>query len=174
MRRTGIWVLAGFVGALFVLQPVAAAGEDISGLITSTRIIRADSRLVGDVTCMVTGAPCIQFGAPRIGLRLNGFTITGQGDPSNACSGAFTAGEQGIHTGNQAEIEVRGPGVVRNFRSDGVLFAGSVGGRVEGITVTTNCQSGIRVMPNSSRITIASNISVRNGASSAGLACGGI
>jgi hypothetical protein len=123
---------------------------------------------------MVTGAPCIQFGAPRISLRLNGFTITGQADPTSGCSGALTAGEQGINTGNQADIEIRGPGVVRNFRSDGVLFAGSVGGKVEGITVTTNCQSGIRVMANSSRIAIASNISVRNGATNAGAACGGI
>ncbi len=174
MHGTRKWVLASLAGALFVLQPLAAAGDDISGLITSTRIIRADSRLVGDVTCMVTGAPCIQFGAPRIALRLNGFTISGQGDPSNACSGAFTAGEQGINSGAQADVEVRGPGVVRNFRSDGVLFNGSVGGKVEGITVTTNCQSGIRVTATSSRITVASNISVRNGATSAGLACGGI
>jgi len=116
------WVLASFAGAVLALQPVAAAAEDISGLITSTRIIREDSRLVGNVTCMVTGAPCITFGAPRISLRLNGFMMTGQGDPNNACSGAITANEQGINSGGQADVEVRGPGVVRNFRSDGVLF----------------------------------------------------
>lgn len=172
--RTRKWVLFSLAAVVLALQPLSAAAEDISGLITSTRIIRDDSRLVGDVTCMVTGAPCIQFGAPRITLRLNGFSITGQGDPTSACSGAFTAGEQGINSGNQADVEIRGPGIVRNFRSDGVLFNGSVGGKVEGITVTTNCQSGIRVTATSSRITVAANISVRNGAASAGLACGGI
>lgn len=174
MHRTRMRVLGSLACAICLLQPLAAAGEDISGLITSTRIIRSDSRLVGDVTCMVAGAPCIQFGAPRISLRLSGFTMSGQGDPTNACSGAITAGEQGINSGGQADVEVRGPGVVRNFRSDGVLFNGSLGGKVEGITVTTNCQSGIRVTATSSRITIAANISVRNGATAAGAACGGI
>ena len=174
MHRTRNRVVPCLAVALFALLPLSAAGEDITGLITSTRIIRADSRLVGDVTCMVPGAPCIQFGAPRISLRLNGFTMTGQGDPTNACSGAITAGEQGINSGGQADVEVRGPGVVRNFRSDGVLFNGSLGGKVENITTTTNCQSGIRVTATSSRVTIASNISVRNGATAAGAACGGI
>ena len=174
MHRIRMWVLGSLAGAVFLLQPLTAAAEDISGLITSTRTIREDSRLVGNVTCMVTGAPCITFGAPRISLRLNGFMMTGQGDPNNACSGAITANEQGINSGGQADVELRGPGVVRNFRSDGVLFNGSVGGRVEGITSTTNCQSGIRVTATSSRITIAANISVRNGASAAGAACGGI
>ena len=61
--------------------------EDISGFITTTRTIRDNSRLVGDVTCTVTGAPCITFGASHIDLRLNGFTITGQADPTTACNG---------------------------------------------------------------------------------------
>ena len=168
------WFLIGLGGAVLALLPLAAAAEDITGLITSTRIIRDNSRLIGDVTCIVPGAPCIQFGAPRISLRLNGFTMTGQGDPNNACSGAITAGEQGINSGGQADVEVRGPGVVRNFRSDGVLFNGSLGGKVESITTTTNCQSGIRVTATSSRVTITGNISVRNGSTAAGAACGGI
>jgi hypothetical protein len=34
--------------------------------------ITENSQLVGDVTCTVTGAPCITFGAPGIALKLNG------------------------------------------------------------------------------------------------------
>ena len=69
-------------------------------------------------------------------------------------------------------MEVRGPGIVQRFRADGVLFVGSIGGKVEGITATTNCQSGIRVAATASRITITSNVSVRNGTPTA--PCGGI
>lgn len=174
MGRTRKWALAGLAATLLVLPTAAASAEDISGLIATTRIIRENSRLVGNVTCTVTGAPCISFGAPRIALHLNGFTMVGQADPANACNGTIQAGEQGISSNSQSDVEIRGPGVVRGFRSDGVLFAGTLNGKVEGVTVTTNCQSGIRVLATSSRISIAGNIAVRNGASAPGLPCGGI
>ena len=120
---------------------------DISGFISSTRTIREDSRLVGDVTCTVNGAPC---------------------------NGASTAGEVGINTNSQSDVGVRGPGVVQRFRADGILFVGTLLGRVDGVTTTTNCMSGIRVNPTSSRITLEANVSVRNGSTQPGLSCGGI
>ena len=167
------WIVASILGCI-LLTPIGAAADDLMGPITTTRTITTDSRLIGDVTCMVTGAPCIAFGAPHISLRLNGFTITGQADPNTACGGAIQANEQGISSNNQANIEIRGPGVVQRFRADGVLFVGTQLGKIEGVTTTTNCQSGIRVTATASRISIAGNISVRNGSTNAGAACGGI
>jgi hypothetical protein len=64
---------------------------------------------VGNVTCTVTGAPCIAFGAPGLELRLNGFFITGQADPTQACSGTSVANEVGISTNGQNDVEVKGP-----------------------------------------------------------------
>jgi hypothetical protein len=174
MARFAHWVLAASVGTLLVLPAGTASAEDISGLISTTRVIREHSRLIGNVTCMVTGAPCIMFGAPRITLRLEGFAMTGQADANTGCGGALQANEQGISSGGQADVEVRGPGVVQRFRSDGVFFTGTLRGKVEGITVTTNCQSGIRIAATASQITINSNIAVRNGNTQTGLACGGI
>jgi hypothetical protein len=167
-------VLAGFVGTVLGLSAGTASAEDISGLISTTRVLREHSRLVGNVTCMVTGAPCISFGAPRITLRLEGFTMTGQADPNTGCGGVLQAGEMGISTGGQDDIEIRGPGVVQRFRADGIFFTGTFRGKVEDITVTTNCQSGIRVAATASQIAITGNIAVRNGNTQAGLACGGI
>ena len=166
--------LAGLLIAAFTLSARVAHADDISGLITTTRTILQDSRLVGDVTCTVTGAPCIVFGAPRIQLRLNGFSITGQADATTACSGVITANEHGISTNNQTDVSIRGPGLVQRFRANGILFAGTLGGKIELVTVTTNCQSGILVNAQSSRIQVEGNVSVRNGSSNAGAACGGI
>jgi hypothetical protein len=174
MPRTRCWTVASLVGAALLLSIGVASAEDISGLISTTRTIRENSRLVGDVTCRVTGAPCIQFGSSHIDLRLNGFTMTGQADPITGCNGGMTAGEMGISTNGQSDVEVRGPGVVRQFRSDGIFFMGTLLGKVEGVTTTTNCMSGIRVNATSSRITLGSNVSVRNGNTTAGVSCGGI
>ena len=168
--------------ALLCLTGTALA-EDISGFITTTRTIRDNSRLVGDVTCTVTGAPCITFGASHIDLRLNGFTITGQADPTTACNGTTTANEHGISSGGQSDVEVRGPGVVQRFRAHGIFFTGTLLGKfftgtllgkVEEVTTTTNCMSGILINPTSSKISIGSNVSVRNGSMQPGAPCGGI
>jgi hypothetical protein len=172
MRTVRFWTWPGLVGSALLLMIGVASAEDISGLITTTRTIRESSRLVGDVTCTVTGAPCILFGASHIDLRLNGFTMTGQADPTTGCNGTSTAGEMGISTNGQTDVEVRGPGVVQRFRSDGIFFTGTLLGKVESVTTTTNCLSGIRVNPTSSRITLGSNVAVRNGNITA--QCGGI
>ena len=134
------------MAAPLMLAAGAAEADDLSGLITTTRTILTDSRLVGNVTCTVTGAPCIVFGASRIQLRLNGFTMTGQADATTGCGGAITANEQGISTNGQTDVGIRGPGIVQRFRANGIIFAGTLRGKVEMVTATTNCQSGIRVL----------------------------
>ena len=171
MHKARGFVVVGLVGAALFFAS-SARDEDISGTIVRTLLLSENTRLVGDVTCRVTGAPCISLGAPNITLSLNGFTITGLADAATGCKGVFVAGEMGISTNGQNNVGVRGPGVVQRFQSDGILFAGSVGGQVEGVTVTTNCQSGVRILANSSQIRVEGNISVRNGTASA--ACGGI
>src|SRR5215217_2074596 len=153
MRTKNLWALtlASHITFALVLSAATAFADDISGLITTTRTIRDNSRLVGDVTCTVTGAPCIIFGASHIDLRLNGFTITGQADPTTGCNGTTTAGEHGISSGGQTDVEVRGPGVVQRFRAIGVFFTGTLLGKVEAVTATTNCQAGILINATSSK-----------------------
>lgn len=175
MTASSAWAsrLGLAIGVLLSASTVFA--EDLIGPISTTRMIRENSRLVGDVTCTVTGAPCIQFAGSHIDLRLNGFTITGPADANTACGGSTaTASETGIHSGAQTDVEIRGPGIVQRFRGDGILFNGTLLGKVEGVTTTTNCMSGIRVTATSSRITLGANVAVRNGSAVAGLSCGGI
>jgi hypothetical protein len=160
------------VVAAFVLSAAVARAEDIRGTILRTLILSENTRLVGDVTCNVTGGPCIAFGAANISLLLNGFTITGPTDPATGCAGTSVATDIGISTNAQSNVGIRGPGVVQRFRADGILFMASVKGWVQGVTTTTNCMSGIRVNPTSSDISVEANVSVRNGQATA--SCGGI
>jgi hypothetical protein len=157
-----------------MLRPRSASAEDISGTVVRTMMLSENTRLVGDVTCRVTGAPCIAFGASNIVLALNGFTITGQADPDTACKGTPISTDIGISTNGQSNVGIRGPGVVQRFSADGILFMATTRGWVQNVTTTTNCMSGIRVNPTSSQISVESNVSVRNGASAAGFTCGGI
>jgi hypothetical protein len=159
------------IGALFV-QGRAAGAEDIRGTIVRTLILSEDTRLVGDVTCQVTGAPCIAFGVSNIALTLNGFSITGGIDAATGCKGASLGTEPGISTNGQANVGIRGPGVVQRFQGDGILFFGTIKGWAQGVSTTTNCMSGIRINPTSSAISVESNVAVRNGTAAA--ACGGI
>jgi hypothetical protein len=145
----------------------------VSGLITRTYVIVENTDLTGDVTCDVTGAACFSFAAPDVELRLNGFSITGKADPTTACAGAgLTANEGGILTNNQPRVTVRGPGVVQRFRQHGVWVAGSQDARVESITASTNCGSGVFIAANSFGTLVEGITSVRNG--SAAAPCGGV
>lgn len=168
-RSIAVAVLSGL---LVAAAPRAVTAEDISGVILRTLVLSENTRLVGDVSCQVTGAPCISFGAANIVLSLNGFTITGRSDAAIGCKGTSVASETGIHSNAQNGVGVRGPGVIRQLQGDGVLFVGSTGGWIQNVTVTTNCMSGIRISPTASSISIESNIAVRNG--SAANPCGGI
>jgi len=170
-RRRVLAVLVLAAGTLF-LRPATAAAEDISGIIVRTLMLSENSRLVGDVICRVTGAPCIAFGVPDIALNLNGFSITGSNDAATGCKGTSLGTEPGVSTNGQGNVGIRGPGTIQRFQGDGILFIATIKGWVQGVTTTTNCMSGIRINPTSSAISVESNVAVRNGAASA--ACGGI
>jgi hypothetical protein len=149
------------------------ASDSVSGLITRTYVIVEDTDLTGDVTCDVTGAPCFSFGASGVELRLNGFTITGKADPTTACAGApLTANEGGILTNNQNRVRVHGPGLIQRFRQHGVWVAGSQDVRVENLTASTNCGSGVFIAANAFGTLVEGVTAVRNG--SAAAPCGGV
>jgi hypothetical protein len=148
-----------------------AQATDISGTISTTLTIYDDSELVGDVTCMVAGAPCIAFGAPGIKLRLNGFTITdGANTSSNCASSSFS--EDGIQVSGQHDVAILGPGLVHKFAGLGISLLGSTKVRVEGVTTSDNCFSGIFLFGTTDS-DIEKNVSVRNSIGSQGNPCGG-
>jgi len=166
------------VGTLLLLFPVAmfaSAGishaTQIGGTVTTTVVIVEDSELVDDVTCAVTGAPCIAFGAPGVTLQLNGFTMTGKGDAKTGCGGSATANEFGIDVNAQHDVAILGPGLVRQFRNQGIRLLNSNGVMVKGVFTSTNCASGIIVIGGTENH-LNENTSVRNG--NGGAACGGI
>ncbi len=159
---------------LWLLHGVGVAeAEDISGTLSTTMTIIADSQLVGDVTCTVVGAPCIAFGVSNIKLRLNGFTMTGNASPPINCTHFPTpfAPEDGITTAGQTNVAILGPGLVRNFARMGILLATSSQVRVEQVTAADNCFSGI-LLSGATDSDILRNVSVRNFGFD-GTACGG-
>jgi hypothetical protein len=160
--------LAGFVADAGI-----AEAAKISGIISTTMAVTEDSQLVGDVTCTVTGVPCLDITASNVTLDLNGYSITGLADPKTACSGAASAtgaAEHGIRILNQTGVVIRGPGIVQQFRNHGILINGSSGGTIVGVTTATNCSSGILVSGPSN--VLENNVSVANGNLNA--PCGGI
>jgi hypothetical protein len=172
--KMGTWFPA-FLVVLFVCAGSGLAA-DIGGTISTTLTITEDSQLVDDVTCTVTGTPCIAIGAPHVTLELNGFTMTGQADPQTGCNGAPTnyappATEDGIAVNAQTDVAIHGPGLIQQFRNAGIFILGSTGVRVAGVTLSTNCSSGILVGGGSDH-DFRGNVSVRNG--SPNFACGGI
>lgn len=163
------------VGAVSVGLTRQARPDSVSGTLTRTFAIVADTDLTGDVSCQVAdGTACFSFTVPGVELRLNGFSITGKGNATTGCGGAVTAGEVGVSTSSQSRVTVRGPGLIQRFRHHGVQVTGSFDARVEGLTVSTNCGSGIFVLATSFGTLVEGNTTVRNGSSVAGQACGGI
>ena len=167
--RTLVWS-AAFVVTLFACAQSANAA-DISGTISTTLTLMENSRLVGDVYCTVGGAACIAFGASGLTLDLNGYSITGLGDPATGCSGGSTAGEIGIDVNGLKDVIIRGLGVVQLFRSHGIRLNNSTGATVTDVTTSTNCLSGIFV-PGGSGHVLERNVALRNGHLSN--PCGGI
>lgn len=169
MRRFEI----GFECCLVALCLCAgnARAADISGTITSTLTIMENSRLVDDVTCTVSGASCIAFGASGLTLDLNGFSMTGLGHPQTGCGGSATGNEYGISVSGFNSVVIRGPGVVQRFRNQGIFLSNSTGSTVTGVTMSTNCASGIILVGGSGHL-LDGNVSVRNG--NAASPCGGI
>ena len=165
---------AAFGVALLVASTVWAA-DRVSGTLTRTYMIVEDTDIVGDVTCDVAAnTPCFAFAAPNIELRVNGFAITGRGDTVTGCGGTAANGEAGVTTANMSGVSVRGPGLIQRFRGDGVTVAGSRDARVEGLTLSTNCMAGVRILATSFGTLVQGNTAVRNGSSAPGFLCGGI
>jgi hypothetical protein len=152
-----------------------ALADRVSGTLTRTFVIVEDTDVIGDITCDVpNGTACFSFGAPDVELRLNGFSLTGRADAATGCGGLATNGEAGITTNNMSRVTVRGPGLVQRFRGDGITVAGSTGARVENLTMSTNCMSGVRILATSFGTLVERTLTVRNGSTAAGFICGGI
>jgi hypothetical protein len=171
------WTSAVVLGtiALAGLTSPAWAADRVSGVLTATYVIVEDTDLSGDVQCDVANnTPCFSFGASGVELRLNGFTITGKGNAVTGCGGTTSANEFGVTTNNMSRVRVRGPGMIQRFRADGIFVVGSNDARVEELTVSTNCMSGVRIAGTSFRTLVQNNISIRNGSTNPGASCGGI
>ena len=164
---------AAFLGAILAWGASAHAA-DIGGTISTTLTITEDSQLVDDVACNVAGAPCISIGAPHVTLELNGFTMTGPADSQTACNGGTSTfpPEHAIDVTGQSDVAIQGPGLIQRFRGPGIyVHGGSSSATVRGVTVSTNCASGILVGGGSDH-DIRENVAVRNG--NAFFPCGGI
>ena len=160
---------AGLVLAVVVTASVASLAEDrVSGLITRTYVIVEDTELTGDVTCDVPGAACFSFGAPGVELRLNGYSITGKADPVTGCGGASTPGSSASPRADRPASRFRAPGSSSGSAAHGVNVAASTGARVQGLTASTNCLSGIFVATTSFDTLIEHNVAVRNGSTAPG------
>lgn len=157
------------VSLAWLSQPIPA--KEIGGTISTTLRIEENSVLVEDVTCAVESAPCIVVGAPNITLNLDGYAITGQADAEAACSGGGVGTEIGIDVNGQNGAVIRGPGVIRQMRSFGIRVNNSSGGKITGVTASTNCFAGFYLNA-ASEYELEGNVSVRNGNMT--FPCGGI
>jgi parallel beta-helix repeat protein len=161
-------ILSVFTAFAFLVCSARVQATEISGNISTTLTIYNDSELVGDVKCMVAGNPCIDFGASGIKLRLNGFTITE--DITGCTSG--TSSQDGIDVASVHDVAIVGPGLVQKFGGFGIGVFSSSKVRVEGVTASDSCFSGI-ILVSSMDSDIARNVFVRNSSGSEGAPCGG-
>lgn len=173
MRRVKSFVTILGLGGSLVLAAGQVSAADIRGTISSTLTITESSQLTGNVTCTMTGAACIAFGAPGISLRLNGFAVSGLGDATTGCSGGGVAGEHGIQINGLRGAIIQGPGVVQRFRGHGIIITGASSRvLVTQVTMATNCFSGVIVTGASTDNDLEANTAVANG--NTGAPCGGI
>lgn len=184
--RHSKWVvltLLAFASAFLASSGTArgvAAQTEIEGVIPTTLTIYENSRLTGDVECLQSdNGPCIQFGAPDIKLRLNGFTMTG---PANqpALENCVTTDNflpaDGIHSGYD-DVVIEGPGLVQRMKRHGIALLGTSPDFVDDavvkeLTSHQNCFSGIWL----NRVTdsrVEEVVSVRNSIASSTFPCGG-
>ncbi|MGH6838592.1 MAG: right-handed parallel beta-helix repeat-containing protein [Methylocella sp.] len=136
--------LAGMV----VLGTGVAQATTIPATISTTLTIMTDSHLTGNVLCMVTGAPCIKFGAKDITLKLNGFIMTGNGGQTSCTS---NISENGIDTNFKNNVSIFGPGLVRRFNGTGIVVSGN-NSMVEGIAMRSSCGPAIEVVGSDNEI----------------------
>jgi hypothetical protein len=153
--------------ALLLLAGRTHATE-IKGTVTATWTIYDDSKLVGDVTCMVENGPCIVIGASHVKLNLSGFKITGT---IAGCTPA-TSSDDGIDVISVDDVAVLGPGAIQAFGGFGIFLLSDNNVKVEGVTTSDNCFSGI-FLGGVTNSDIERNISVRNSMGSEDGPCGG-
>lgn len=164
--KTLACLAVSLLGLILYAGRSQGAETKIGGTISTTVTLTQDSELVGDVTCMVVGGPCIASGAPNIKLRLHGFTMTGT---IPGCTVA-TSLNDGIDVLTN-DVTILGPGLIQKFGGFGVFLSAS-GATVRGITVTDSCFSGI-VMVGATDSEVEGNTSVRNAKGSEDNPCGG-
>jgi hypothetical protein len=160
------------LGALACCALLFSAGRtlatEIKGTVTATWTIYDDSKLVGDVMCMVENGPCIVIGASNIKLHLNGFKITG----TIAGCTPDTLLDDGIDVISVNDVAILGPGAIQGFGGFGIFLLTDNDVKVQGITASDNCFSGI-FLGGVSNSVIERNISVRNSMGSEDGPCGG-
>jgi hypothetical protein len=170
---------ASLLLAFFVYAEHAHADDDdigISGDISSTLTIFADTKLVGDVKCTsaLLKQPCIVFGADDITLRLNGHTMTGPVDPPTNCSlPTDSTFGVGIEVNGKSDVKIEGPGVIQKFQRWGIFLLSSTHVSVRGVTVNRNCWSGMQLVGTSDSH-FDKDVWANNAGGSNGAACGGI
>ena len=111
------------LGALALCGLVLSAGRtpatELKGTVTATWTIYDDSKLIGDVTCMVEGGPCIVIGASNVKLNLNGFKITG----TNTGCTPDTLFDDGIDVISVKDVAILGPGAIQSFGGFGIFLS---------------------------------------------------
>ena len=166
-KRNSLACYAVSLLGLTIWAAPEGAAQKISGTISTTLTITQNSELVGDVTCTVSGGPCINFGAANLQLQLNGYTMTGT---IPGCTPA-TSFNDGIDVVQQNKATIVGPGLIQKFGGFGVFLSAS-GGTIRGITVTDSCFSGI-LLAGATDSDVEGNTSVRNAMGSEHNPCGG-
>jgi hypothetical protein len=166
-----LWIriaLCTLAGCALLFSAERTFATEIKGTVTATWTIYDDSKLVGDVTCTVEGGPCIVIGASNIKLNLNGFKIIG----TIAGCTPDTSGNDGIDVISVNDVAILGPGAIQSFGGFGILLASGNDMKVEGVTASDNCFSGI-LLAGVTNSSIERNLSVRNSKGSEGNPCGG-
>ncbi len=147
LTKNNLTKLAVLPGMVFLGTGLAQA-TTIPPTISSTLIITTNSNLTSNVTCTVTGAPCIKFGASGITLNLNGFSMTGNG---NRATCTLNFGESGIDTNSRNNVSIRGPGLITRFNDIGIVVSGN-NSEVGGVAITSSCREGIRVLGSNNEV----------------------
>lgn len=160
--------LCALAGCALLFSAERTLATEIKGTITATWTIYDDSKLVGDVTCMVVGGPCIVIGASHIKLNLNGFKIIG----TIAGCTPDTSLNDGIDVISLNDVAILGPGAIQSFGGFGIFLLTNNDVKVQGITASDNCFSGI-FLGGVTNSDIERNISVRNSMGSEDGPCGG-
>lgn len=163
-----LFTLAVLAFSAVLLCAERTSATEISGTISATLTIFDDSKLVGDVTCAVDSGPCILIAASHIKLSLNGFTLAG----TIAGCTPSTSTDDGIDVIGLSDVAIVGPGVIQGFGGFGIFLFKDTGVKIERVTVTDSCFSGI-ILVLTTDSDIERNVSVRNSMGSENGPCGG-